>query len=330
MKGNQKMNRILQRLATVIVPLLLVSPSVAAPVMAQSSRVLTAPPKTFPVTQGWYQGRETFYYDFGANTPPLNNATAVATSPIYVLVTGFDASGNPQPVPEQYNIVDVVPGDQGYSDLWQVNFVTVPAGYVANTLKSGDEVRKSGYAVKVPGLLVNCPVVPLNSKLAESTPGITHGWYKGQEIHYFDFGPNTDRTAPIYAFITGMDAAGNPQFVEGQHNIIDVIPGDAGYSAFWDLHLVQVPAGYKANSITSMAQVTASGYTIAHPGIVVNCPVIRTTATAAMSAGDSVPGMPTTGGPTLDLNLYVLLVAGLAVGAGFFLRRRFAVRVRVK
>src|SRR4051794_16904896 len=167
----REMNKILQGIATAIVSLLLATASVAPLAMAQTSTVLTDPPKTFLVTQGWFQGRETFYYDFGANTPPLNDATAVATSPIYVLVTGFDASGNPQPVPEQHNIVDVVPGDQGYSDLWQVNFVTVPAGYVANTIKSGDEVRKSGYPVKVPGVLVNCPVVPLNSKLAEGTPG---------------------------------------------------------------------------------------------------------------------------------------------------------------
>src|SRR5205823_1046882 len=285
------MKNLFKNLTLALVPLLFASASVAPLALAQAGSVLTDPPKTFPLVQGWYQGRETFYYDFGMNTPPINDATAVASVPIYVLVTGFDASGNPQPVAGQHNIVDFIPGDQGYSDLWQLTFVTVPPGYVANTIKSGDEVRSSGYPTKVPGVFVNCPVVPLNSKLAEGTPGITMGWYKDREIHYFDFGPNTDRTVPIYAFITGLDAAGNPQFVEGQHNVIDVLPGDPGYSAFWDLHLVKVPAGYKANSITSAAQVLASGYEIAHPGLVVNCPVIRT-ATVAMSNGGATPGMP--------------------------------------
>lgn len=39
-------------------------------------------------------------------------------------------------------------------------------------------------------------------------------------------------TAPIYVFITGFDGDDNPQFVESQQNVIGVIPGDEGYSAF--------------------------------------------------------------------------------------------------
>ena len=96
---------------------------------------------------------------------------------------------------------------------------------------------------------------------------------RGQEISYFDFGPNIEATAPIYAFITGFDGDGNPQFVEGQNNVIGVIPGDTGYSAFWYVNLVQVPDDYAANSITSVADVLASGYDIVQPGLLVNCPV---------------------------------------------------------
>ena len=89
--------------------------------------------------------------------------------------------------------------------------------------------------------------------------------------------PIPPKTYPlIYAFITGFDADGNPQFAAGQHNVIDTIPGDAGYSAFWDVNLVKVPAGYQANSITSVAGVTQSGFEVVHAGKVVNCPVVRT------------------------------------------------------
>src|SRR5438094_3616937 len=122
------MKNLLKSLTLALVPLLLASASVAPLALAQAGSVLTDPPKTFALTQGWYRDRETFYYDFGMNTPPVNGAQAVATVPIYVLVTGFDASGNPQPVAGQHNIIDVVPGDPGYSDLWSLTFVTVPPG----------------------------------------------------------------------------------------------------------------------------------------------------------------------------------------------------------
>lgn len=285
--------------------------------------VFTDPPKTYPLVQGWYEGRATYYYDFGGNSPALNNAQAVAQAPIYVLVTGFDANGQPQPVAGQHNIIDVVPGDAGYSDLWSVMFVTVPSSYQANTVRSADDVRKAGYPIKATAMTVNCPVVPLNSQLSEGQPGLTMGWYKGREVHYFDFGANSDHTAPIYAFITGLDAKGQPQFVPGQHNIIDVLPGDAGYTAFWDVNLVEVETTYQANTITSADDVLKSGYPILHPGLVVNCPVIRTD--AAVSGG--MPGMPRTGhGGEIGL-LGLLALGGGLLSAGLVLRRRLLATV---
>jgi hypothetical protein len=306
------------------VPLLLFALTVPAVGAQTGGTVFTDPPKTFSLVQGWYEGRATHYYDFGGNSPPLNDAQQVAQAPIYVLVTGFDAQGQPQPVAGQHNIIDVVPGDAGYSDLWHVIFVTVPPGYQADMLRSVDAVRQAGYPQKVSEVLVNCPVVPLNSQLSEGTPGLTHGWYKGREVHYFDFGPSTDRTAPIYAFITGMDAQGQPQFVPGQHNVIPVIPGNAGYSPFWNVFLVQVPASYQANTITSVAQVMNSGYPILHPGLVVNCPVIRT------DGAVSAPGMPRTGSADPAGWLALLTAGAMLLSVGLLLRRRVTATGRVR
>jgi LPXTG-motif cell wall-anchored protein len=315
------------------VPLVAIFGLFAPAAFAQTSSVFTDPPKTYQLTTGWFQGRQTHYYDFGSNLTTTANASKVVPAPIYVFATGFDAQGNPQTVQGQHNVIDVVPGDPGYSDLWQVNIVVVPQNYAANTIKSADDVTKSGYEVKATSMLVNCPVVALNSTLAEPSPAtgstrITQGWYKGREVHYFDFGPAPDHTLPIFAFITGMDAKGNPQFVPGQHNIIDVIPGMPGYSPFWDVNLVKVPAGYKANSITSAAEVAQSGYQILHPGLVVNCPVVRTDAVA----GGGVPvGMPNTGGADgSGLPIWAALASAVAIGAGFIVRRRIFARVRAK
>ncbi|MBI3360491.1 MAG: hypothetical protein HY023_05205, partial [Chloroflexi bacterium] len=61
-----------------------------------------------------------------------------------------------------------------------------------------------------------------------------------------------------------------------QQNVLSVIPGDEGYSAFWDVNLVKVPAGYQPNNIKNVAEIMSGGFEIVHPGIVVNCPVART------------------------------------------------------
>jgi hypothetical protein len=76
------------------------------------------------------------------------------------------------------------------------------------------------------------------SALPESkTFDLVDGWVRQQAAEYYDFGMNSPLNAatnsvgvaPIYALVTAVTDAG-PQFVDGQHNIIDVVPGDAGYS----------------------------------------------------------------------------------------------------
>lgn len=246
--------------------------------------VLSDPPKNYQLVQGWYQNRATYYYDFGANTQATSDGQGVVAAPIYVLVAGFDADGNPQVVEGQHNIVGVIPGDEGYSDLWQVTFVTVPADYVANTIKSVGELMQAGYTQTPTDTYVNCPIVPANSILAEGG-NLVQGWYQGQEVYYFDFGQNPPVSAPIYVLVTGFDADGNPQVVEGQHNIVNVIPGDEGYSAFWDVHFVTVPADYQANTITSAADLMSMNYPVKRAGVLVNCPIARTDETAMMGEG---------------------------------------------
>jgi hypothetical protein len=233
------------------------------------------PPPALSLVDGWYRGQAVEYYDFGTNSP--SSGGAVATAPIWAFITGFDADGNPQFVEGQHNVVDHVPGEAGYSDLWQVMLVTVPEGYVADTIRSKADLDGSGYPVQATDLLVNCPIVPEGTTLEGGEP-LVQGWHDGDEVYYPDFGLNKAIAIPIWAFITGFDGDGNPQFVEGQRNVIDQVPADPGYSAFWEVNLVMVPAGYQANAITSRQGVVDSGYEVVQPGIVVNCPVVSPTA----------------------------------------------------
>ena len=222
------------------------------------------------LVSGWYKGREVRYYDFGTNSPVTDGT--VATAPIYVFITGFDASGNPVFVQGQHNIVTTIPGVDGYSDLWRVMLVTVPQSYVADTVTSKAGIDAAGYEITPTEILVNCPIVLEGTELEGGEP-LVQGWYDGAEVYYPDFGMNPATIAPIWAFITGFDANGAPMFVEGQRNVIGVVPDDAGYSAFWEVNLVMVPAGYVANTIKDIDGMFAAGYEMVQPGIVVNCPV---------------------------------------------------------
>lgn len=306
----------------------LVAAVTAAPVGAQEA-------KEFEHVEGWYQGRQVQYYDFGMNS--ATTGSVVSAAPIYVFIHGMNPDGSPDFVEGQHNIVDVVPGDDGYSDLWQVMLVTVPADYEPDSVRSKADLDAAGFEVTATDMFVNCPIVPAGSTL-EGGEQLTQGWYKGEEVFYPDFGANPPVAIPIWVFITGFNDDGSPQFVEGQQNIIDSVPGDAGYSDFWRVNLVTVPANYAPNSIRSAADVIASGFQITETDMVVNCPV--TSVAEAVSGGGTTPGGPSAGmdlpdtgsGPATGNGLTGTLLLALAaagivtttagLGYAFAIRRR--------
>src|SRR5262245_4923859 len=124
-------------------------------------------------------GRHVSYYNFDVRpTTPAN---------IYVLF----AEGANDPFPDQLNIVDSVPGDSGYNDLWRVVRVDVPADYVANALTSADEMMMQNWKMTPTDRLVHCPIVPDGSvarqRVGGGDPGLARGWYRDQVVHYFNF-----------------------------------------------------------------------------------------------------------------------------------------------
>lgn len=242
----------------------------AAPTITLAPSTPADEAKEFALVDGWYRGEAVRYYDFGMNSP-VSGGT-VATAPIWVLITGVDASGMPIFVEGQHNIVDAIPGDTAYSDLWQVQMVTVPEDYAPDSITSAAGIEDAEFEVTVTDMFVNCPVIPAGSALEGGEP-LVQGWYKDQEVFYPDFGANPATALPIFVMITGMDASGMPVFVEGQGNIIDSVPIDDGYSAFWQVNMVTVPEDYEANTLKSADDVASSGYDTQQTDMVVNCPV---------------------------------------------------------
>jgi hypothetical protein len=195
-------------------------------------------------------------------------------APIYAFVSGFDAEGNPLVIDGQHTVVDVRPGDIGYSDLWQVIFVTAPENYEPDSIRSAEEVISSGFELTKTDLLVNCPIVPQNTELKGGEP-LIQAWYKDEQVFYFDFGPNAATTTSIFEFTTGPDYYGNRRPVDGQLPVFGSLPEDGSYSAFAQVHLVTVPGDYIPNTIRSADEVWSSGYKVTSTDVVINAPVLE-------------------------------------------------------
>jgi hypothetical protein len=116
-----------------------------------------------------------------------------------------------------------------------------------------------------------------------------NGWYEGEEIYYIDQGVEDGVTQrgenDIYVI------GGTPRLYQAQ--VVEFIPGEAGYTPHWNVNLVHTAPG------VTLADILASPYasdlypvalfddvqdilgaqaaglvTIDHPGVVVLCPII--------------------------------------------------------
>ncbi|MEZ4365185.1 MAG: hypothetical protein R2939_02720 [Kofleriaceae bacterium] len=223
-------------------------------------------------------GEEVAYYNF--DVQPRDPAS------IYVL---FEA-GASEPVAGQLNIVDVVPGDAGYSDFWQVVRVDVPAGYVANTVASLAELEAAGYAMTVTTNLVNCPIVPPGSTATQRVGGggtaLHQGWYREQVVTYFTFEEAaltvTSDEVPVSPIFVTFNV--NPDQPDGgpgsgfvvepgtaqTHNVLGSLPGDLGYSPLWAVSVYDNADFDAVDDLDAIGGVTVLADGVAN----VNCPVV--------------------------------------------------------
>lgn len=233
------------------------------------------------ITQGITpDGMVVRYYNFDVqDTKP---------APIYVLFR----QGESEPVKGQLHIVDVIPGEPGYNDFRNVHKVTVPRDYQANTATSAAELMAAGYPIRKTDDIVNYPVVPDRSvaraRLGKGSNQLQSGWYRGQVVKYFTFeearlssgGSDSVPVSPIYVtFNVNPDQpnggpgsgfrteTGSPQ----THNVLQTIPGDAGYSPLW---LVNVYDNTDWPQVRDLN--TVLGARILAPAVAtVNCPVVE-------------------------------------------------------
>jgi hypothetical protein len=210
-------------------------------------------------TPGFYKGRTVRYLDFG----PLKLAAGNKVAPIWVVTNGTRG---------QRNIIDVAPGDRGYTPLWRVVMVTWRrgVGVERRTLRSAAAVQSARRAgevtLKQTATVVNCPVLGFGQRQ-------TTGFAKNRTIAYLDLGQVKlrvgNKVAPIWGFANGHSE---------QKNVIDVVPGDRGYTPLWQVNMVTWNDGVTPRvlrSAAALAQARDAGrLTIRRTSMVVNCPVV--------------------------------------------------------
>lgn len=224
-------------------------------------------------------GQRVTYYNF--------DVQRTTPAPIFV----FFREGENTPMTGQLNVIDVIPGDQGYNDFWRVTKVIVPSNYVANSVTSRQGIISAGYRTETTTMLVNCPVVPEGStaslRLGGGSNGLVRGWYRDQIVFYFSFEEKTltvDASgnvplSPIYVTFNinpdqpnGGPPSGfkqEPNSVQ-THNVVATIPSSASYSPLW---IVNVYDNAYFNSVSNL--MTAQSARILGAGVAnVNCPVV--------------------------------------------------------
>lgn len=96
-----------------------------------------------------------------AFVPSLAEVPDVVLANLYLFMNGVEG---PNPFGFQANVLDTVPGDQGYSPLWRVHAVTWTDEAAATELRSEDDILAAEEAgelsIEETPLVKNSPVVP--------------------------------------------------------------------------------------------------------------------------------------------------------------------------
>lgn len=222
------------------------------------------------------EGASVRYYNF--DVQPTEPA------PIFVLFR----EGESTPVDGQLDIVDALPGMEGYNDFWRVMRVSVPSSYVANSVTSRDEIEAMGFAVDMTEELVNHPLVPGGStarlRWGGASPALERGWYRGQVVHYFSFDEaplagDAVPTAPIFVtFNLNPDVAGGgppsgfakEPGSDQTHNVLTALPEDPGYSPLWSVSPYDNADFARVMDLSSVRDANVLARGVAN----VNCPVV--------------------------------------------------------
>lgn len=153
--------------------------------------------------------------------------------------------------------------------------------------------------------------------------------FSGAVVHVWDFGPAPAFAAPLFVLME-RDATG--ALVRTPHNtIVDVVPGDPGYSPFWAPFVLEVTDLYAGELVTSVAAVeeAVERGLVAAPvaqELAVNCPVVGAGVGLEVGVGRVAPPNATfyyrgVTVPYFDFGAMPILAGRVPEGTRYRLRR---------
>jgi hypothetical protein len=199
-------------------------------------------------TTGSLNGQIAWYWLVGGTSGTVN--------PVY-----FFNYQNGAPVQGQYPIIDVKPGDIGYTHFWELNNVTVPNDYTPNTIKSLASLNGAKQAglvtIKDSGRSLNGPLVARNVKIAvvDGEPLFQPVWYRTDLATMAVFETNLPGggvpsisiwliqrdgdSCPLLEPLCGTDFNHDGD-IKDSNDLIDTYPGQPGYSPLWAVSILHV------------------------------------------------------------------------------------------
>lgn len=218
-----------------------------------------------------FDGAEFLLRGLGPNGEPIwfynFDVKSTAPAPIYVLVDRFS-----NPLVEQLPIFDLLPGEPGYNDLWQVHQVHIlDREYVPNTLSSRQALVDGGFQIEATDQVMHCVLAPAGSKASRrfdpATPAAAQdGWYRDQAVKYFlfehpastatvDFGGGRVNAPEMFAFFENdrdpREGFARDPLTGFTHNVITRLPGDEGYAPLWVLTVFKLEAFERVQSVAN-------------------------------------------------------------------------------
>ena len=144
-------------------------------------------------------------------------------------------------------IVNVIPGDPNYNDMWQVVRVFVPDDTPADAITSVEQVFDGAYREQHTNRLINCPVVPAGSTATRRLGApveLDQGWYQDSVIFYFSYEEQLETdpngAVPVADLFVTFNANGDRASgymrepgTSQTHNVLGALPSDPGYSPLW-------------------------------------------------------------------------------------------------
>jgi hypothetical protein len=166
------------------------------------------------------------------------------------------------------------------SDTVEAQRLLLPAGATVPSLYDDDEVAEK---------------IEANDGVGDTIP-LLSGFADGQPVRFWDFGPAPDVAAPV--FVLHRRLPDNTLEKIGHPPIFGVIPGDAGYSPYWAMFIVEITANYQGELITStmaLDEALDRGLVL-KPHLTprnVNCPVVHKDARLQVADGaPPIEGQP--------------------------------------